>query len=80
MSSLEEILKSTHPNNLEQLMEEPETKKVFSMLRQSTGGNLEKAAEQAANGDTSQLMDAIKQLMRDPEGARLIQQMKSKMK
>ncbi len=64
---------------LEQLRDAPETQKIFSMLSQSTGGSLEQAADQAAKGDTAQLMSAIKQLMKDPEGARLIQQMKQKL-
>ena len=80
MSNLDDILKGSYPSNLERLIDEPETQKVFSLLSRSTGGNLEKAAEKASKGDTSQLMDAIKQLMADPEGARLIQQMKSKIK
>lgn len=65
---------------LEKLKDAPETQKIFSILNQNTGGSLEQAAGNAAKGDTAQLMDAIKQLMRDPEGAKLIQQMKTKLK
>ena len=65
---------------LEQLRDTPETQKIFAKLSQTTGGNLEQAASKAASGDTTQLMSAIRQLMQDPEGARLIQQMKQKLK
>ncbi len=64
---------------LEQLRDAPETQKLFSMLSRSTGGNLEQAADHAAKGDTAQLVSAIRQLMQDPEGAKLIQKMKQKL-
>ena len=60
---------------LEQLRDAPETQKVFDLLSRSAG-NLEAAADRAAKGDTAQLTDAIRKLMQDPEGARLIQKMK----
>ena len=60
---------------LEQLRDAPETQKVFDLLSQSAG-DLEAAANRAAKGDTAQLTDAIRKLMQDPEGARLIQKMK----
>lgn len=80
MPDLKDILEKASPAKLEHLLKEPETKQVFSMLNKNTAGNLEAAAEKAARGDTTQLMDAIKQLLKDPEGARLIQEMQSKLK
>ncbi len=80
MPNLDDLLRSTHPEQLEQLKDAPETQKIFAMLSKSTGGDLEQAANRAAKGDPAPLIDAIKHLMRDPEGARLIQQMKGKMK
>lgn len=65
---------------LEHLRDAPETQKIFAMLSRNTGGNLEQAAGKAANGDTAQLMSAIKQLMQDPEGQKLIQQIKQNLK
>ena len=65
---------------LEQLRDSPETQKIFSMLSRNIGGNLEQAAGNAAKGDSAQLISAIRQLMQDPEGSRLIQQMKEKLK
>ena len=64
---------------LQKLRDAPETQKVFSMLSQSAG-DLEAAAQRAAKGDTAQLTDAIRKLMQDPEGARLIQKMKDSLK
>lgn len=67
------------PSRLEKLRDAPETQKIFSMLSQSTG-DLESVAERAAQGDTAQLADAIRRLMHDPEGAKLIQKMKDNLK
>ena len=86
MPNFDELLKGKEasrlmkdPSKLEKLRDAPETQKIFSMLSQSTG-DLESAAERAARGDSAQLADAIRQLMRDPEGARLIQKMKENLK
>ena len=67
------------PKKLERLRDAPETQKIFSMLSRTTG-DLESAAQRAAKGDTAQLTDAIRQLMRDPEGARLLEKMKENLK
>ena len=67
------------PSKLEKLRDAPETQRVFSMLSQTTG-DLEAAAQRAAQGDAAQLTDAIRQLMQDPEGAKLIQKMKDSLK
>ncbi len=87
MPNLEDILRSPqaekiidNSNKLGHLMEAPETQKIFTMLNQNTKGNLEQAAENAAKGDTAQLLSAIKQLMQNPEAAQLIEQMKRKLK
>lgn len=87
MSHLDSILNSHEASKiagnsekLEKLMNAPETKQIFSMLNQNTGGNLEAAAGNAAKGDSTQLMSAINQLMQNPEAAKLISQMKSKLK
>ena len=82
MSDLDKILKSEgavallkDPERLEQLRAAPETQQIFSMLSRSIGGNLEQSAQQ----DTTQLITAIRQLMDNPEGAKLIRQMKEKL-
>ena len=46
------------------------------MLSKNAGGDLEQAAQQAAHGDTAQLMDAVRRLTQDPEGQRLIQRLR----
>ncbi len=86
MPNFDEVLKGKEaaslmkdPSKLEKLRDAPETQKIFSMLSQSTG-DLESAAQRAAKGDTAQLADAIRNLMHDPEGAKLIQKMKENFK
>ena len=82
MPNFDELLKGkeaagllSDTKKLERLRDAPETQKIFSMLSQSAG-DLEAAADRAAKGDTAQLTDAIRKLMQDPEGARLVQKMK----
>lgn len=65
---------------LEKLRDAPETQRLFQLLNKSAGGNLEQAANRAANGDTATLMAAVKQLMSDPEGQKLLQKMKRSLK
>ncbi len=86
MPNFDELLKGKEaaglmkdPGRLEKLRDAPETQKIFSMLSRSTG-DLESAAERAAKGDTAQLAGAIRQLMQDPEGAKLVQKMKDSLK
>ena len=82
MPNFDELLKGkeaagllSNARKLEQLRDAPETQKIFDLLSQSAG-DLEAAADRAAKGDAAQLTDAIRKLMRDPEGAKLIQKMK----
>ena len=82
MPNFDELLKGKEAASLiklEKLRDAPETQKIFSMLSRSTG-DLESAAQRAAKGDTAQLADAIRNLMHDPEGAKLIQKMKENFK
>ena len=86
MPNFDELLKGKEaanlikdPGKLEKLRDAPETQQIFNLLSKSTG-DLESAAQRAAKGDTAQLTDAIRQLMRDPEGARLLQKMKDSLK
>ena len=82
MPNLDELLKGKEAahllgdtKKLERLRDAPETQKVFDLLSQSAG-DLEAAADRAVKGDAAQLTDAIRKLMQDPEGAKLIQKMK----
>ena len=86
MPNFDELLKGkeaasllSDTKKLERLRDAPETRKVFSMLSQSAG-DLEAAADRAAKGDAAQLTDAIRKLMQDPEGAKLLQKMKDSLK
>ena len=86
MPNFDELLKGKEaaglmkdPGKLEKLRDAPETQRIFSLRSQSTG-DLEGAAQRAAKGDTAQLAGAIRQLMSDPEGAKLIQKMKENLK
>ena len=86
MPNLDELIKGKEASRLlgdakklERLRDAPETQKVFNLLSQSAG-DLEAAADRAAKGDAAQLTDAIRKLMQDPEGARLIQKMKDSLK
>ncbi len=67
-------------SKLEQLRQAPETQQLFSMLRDHTGGDLEQAANRAAQGNAAPLISAIQKLMRDPEGAKLMEKMKQHLK
>ena len=85
MPNLDELLKGkeaagllSDTKKLEKLRDAPETQKIFNLLSQSAG-DLEAAADRAAKGDAVQLTDAIRKLMQDPEGAKLIQKMKESM-
>ena len=82
MPNFDELLKGkeaagllSDTKKLERLRDAPEPQKIFSMLSQSAG-DLEAAADRAAKGDAAQLTDAIRKLMQDPEGIKLIQKMK----
>ncbi len=83
MPDLQDILNSKEAEaltrdtaRLEKLRDAPETRRLFQLLGQNAGGDLEQAVSRAAKGDTGTLMDAVRQLMENPEGQRLIQQMK----
>jgi hypothetical protein len=83
MPSFQDVLKSQQASKLmkdskqlERLRDAPETQRLFQLLSQNAGGDLERAAGQAANGNAAPLMDAIQRLMQDPEGQTLLQQMK----
>ena len=69
----EDLMKD--PDKLEKLRNAPETQRIFTMLSQSTGQDL----EQASREDPTRLISAIRKLMQDPEGSQLIQKMKERL-
>lgn len=83
MPNFQEMLQSEQTSKLlqdqarlERLRDSPETQRLFELLSRSAGGDLEQAANRAAEGDASGLVSAIQRLMRDPEGQKLIQKTK----
>ena len=83
MPNFQEMLQSEQTSKLlqdqarlERLRDSPETRQLFELLSRSAGGDLEQAANRAAQGDASGLVSAIQRLMRDPEGQKLIQKTK----
>lgn len=81
MSDLNQLLNSEHAkklmhdqNTIDRLKSAPETQKLMEMLGKKTGGNLENAADAAANGDPAQLMGAMQKLLQDPESKQLLEQ------
>ena len=83
MPNFQEMLQSEQTSKLlqdqarlERLRDSPETRRLFELLSRSAGGDLEQAANRAAQGDASGLVSAIQRLMLDPEGQMLIQKTK----
>lgn len=66
-------------NRLNHIKNAPDTQELFAMLEQKIGGNLKNAAQEASAGNAEQLINAIKSLMNDPRGAKLIQSIRDKM-
>ena len=83
MPNFQEMLQSEQTSKLlqdqarlERLRDSPETRRLFELLSRSAGGDLEQAANRAAQGDASGLVSAILRLMRVTEGQKLIQKTK----
>ena len=62
----------TNRSALEQIQNAPETRKILDLLSQKSGAKPDQLANSAAGGNSAQLMDAIQQLLRDPEGQKLL--------
>lgn len=56
---------------VEQLVKSPDTKALMEML--SRGGGLKAAAEAAMKGDATQLQGLLDRLMKDPNGAKVVE-------
>ncbi len=70
--------KKVDPASLVKLSKTGEVQQLVAMLQQS--GTLDKAAQSASSGDTSQLLAMVKQLMASEEGAELIGNIQKKAK
>lgn len=86
MANPSDILKSPQAEKLlknkgviESLVKSPDTKRLMDLLNKSAGGGLKSAAEAAMKGDSSQLMGLMNQLMKDPEGAQVVDRLNKNM-
>lgn len=59
-------------DTLSALLRSPDTQKLMAMLNQNAGGGLKEAANAAAKGDTSALMNLMNQVMNSQEGAAVV--------
>ena len=66
-------------NAINRLKTAPETQRLMEMLDSQVGGDLESAANAAANGSPNQLMNAMEKLLRDPESKKLLEQISKTM-
>lgn len=55
------------------LMNSPDAQRLMQLLQQSGGAGLQGAADAALQGDPSQLMGMVQQLMHSPEGAKTVE-------
>ena len=60
---------------MESLMKSGEAQEL---LNKNAGSGLKDAAQSAMNGDTSQLMNLVQGLMKDPQSAKLVEELNKK--
>lgn len=72
MSRPEQTVKK---ETVERLLRSQDTKRMMELL--GAQGDVKGAAKAAASGDASRLMGMMQQLMRDPEGAKLVERIKN---
>ncbi len=60
---------------LEQVIHSPDAQRLMELLNRNAGGNLKTAAASAALGDTKDLLSMVRQVMADPEGAKLVERL-----
>ena len=59
-----------------QLLQSADGQKLLQLLTQDGGGQLQQAGEKAARGDTSDMLNMLRQVMSSPEGSLLIQRIR----
>ena len=65
---------------MQQVIQTREAQALMGMLQKSQSpASLQQAAQKAARGDTSELAALLQTLTNQPEGARLLQQLSSKL-
>ena len=60
---------------LEQVVRSPDAQRLMELLNRNAGGRLKTAAASAALGDTKDLLAMVRQVMTDPEGAKLVERL-----
>ena len=60
---------------LEQVIRSPDAQRLMELLNRNAGGRLKTAAASAALGDTKDLLSMVRQVMADPEGAKLVERL-----
>lgn len=60
---------------IRQLAESPVGQQLLAMLRQSGEGDMQRAAEKAAQGDYADAMQLVQKLWSDPQARALIKQL-----
>ena len=63
---------------LESLMKTNEAQRLMELLNRNGGSGLKSAAQSAMQGDTSQLKKLVDDLMKNPESARLVEDLNKK--
>lgn len=63
---------------VEDLVHSGEAQRLMELLDKNAGGGLKQAAQSALKGDSARLMALVEGLMRDPQGAKLVQDLKGK--
>ena len=63
---------------VESLMRSGEAQRLMELLNQNAGSGLKDAAQSAMKGDASQLMSLVEGLMKDPQSAKLVEELNKK--
>ena len=57
------------------MIHSPDAQRLMELLNQNAGGKLKTAAASAALGDTKDLLAMVRQVMQNPEGAKLVERL-----
>lgn len=63
---------------IESLMKSGEAQRLVELLNQNAGGELKDAAQSAMKGDSAQLMSLVEGLMKNPQSAKLVEELNKK--
>lgn len=63
---------------IESLMKSGEAQRLMELLNQKSGGELKDAAQSAMKGDSAQLMSLVEGLMKNPQSAKLVEELNKK--